>query len=63
MFFIVPSAAAVVTLRNILFLATCPPADDYNMGQVLNVSLQFFEAQVRSATGPCTCLQAQLGSA
>jgi hypothetical protein len=40
-----------------------PPADDYNMGQVLNVSLQFFEAQVRSATCHGTCLQVQLGIA
>jgi hypothetical protein len=32
------------------------------MGQVLNVSLQFFEAQVRLATGPRICLQVQLDS-
>jgi len=29
-----------------MLLQHCAPADDYNMGQVLSVSLQFFEAQV-----------------
>jgi hypothetical protein len=61
MLIVVPSTTAVVTVCNTSCSCnTIPPADDYNLGQVLNVSLQFFEAQVRlaeSTAGACRCLQ------